>query len=419
MNKKAIFLVILVLITYITTQVAFFNYYQIYGIPFGMSDVDNYMSAIRYGLEPVSNILSYIGVKDADADLLDPINHPLIYYIGISTPWPDIVFTFLIPFVSCCMVPLAVFIFGFYMSKDMDVGVLSAIFMILGTHSFQLYAILALWAQMFHTVGMLFGIIFFIEYEKTKKRSLLFASVLILFFLVITHPKLLLILFILGVSRSIAVNDRAGFILCMCLLLSGIFYYGNQSDYPIKLGVDYVFFVLANPMLWFLAGLAMIVILFYMLFVNFKSDDTGIFNTNHLSLIFAVVFTLAISPLYALWRPVISILPFVAYFAALHIQKFFMLKRYRNAFIFIVVLILLCWFIYETKDQLAQMLWEMMPNGKLSTYDYRPMEYKPFAKMIFGASISYKVYGYTDQWGNNYEGPETMQFAGSNASFDG
>jgi hypothetical protein len=179
--------------------------------------------------------------------------------------------------------------------------------------------------------------------------------------------------------------------------LGGVMFFGTQMDYPNKVGIDFVFMVLANPILWIIALCGMIKIL-----------QKGVYDDNQVALIATLLITIAVAPLFALWRPVISILPFVAYFGAVYIIRFFPYNTYRNTLLFFVVLVLLYGFIVETKDKLAQMLWEMMPNGKLTKDEYRHMDYNPFSRMIFGGSIQFKGGGYVDQLGAGYILNETI-----------
>jgi len=91
-----------------------------------------------------------------------------------------------------------------------------------------------------------------------------------------------------------------------------------------------------------------------------------VLKSKQLSLVLVAGVIMAISPLFILWRPLISILPLVAYFAALWVTLLIESRKYSlNDYIFIIILIsavavLMVWFITtSTAGFMNAMLWEM------------------------------------------------------------
>ena len=363
--KKDILSIILVCaiigIIYLAAQVEFLQYYQVYKKPFGRVDVDNYFDTIYD--KPTKT-------EDTKA------RHIMIYAIGKIARLFDsaeIVFTFLIPFVSCIIMTLTVFIFLLYFTRDSELSLLGIIFYIFGTYSMQAFMISAYWAQLFATIGMLLFIIFYEEYMLKKARICLIICIMCAIYLVIAHIKFVGAIPLYLLARMLVKKEYKIVIGIMIALMIGwaIFPTILVSTYPVPMGVDYVFTKFLFPLFWFIVAAYMM---------------TGERLTNYDKTFF--IFTILIfivSSFSALWRPLISALPIFIYFVVKYYDGFRKERKIYYGIVIFTILLMSIYFYYTTSYALSSMIGEMIPGVFNTTY--RNMDPGPLLHM-FGGSTS-------------------------------
>jgi len=348
---------------YISVQIVFLDYFNSYGFTFGMSDVDNYMIMIRTG--------QFKWEK------------PLIYLIGISTPFPDFLMTVLVPFFGCIMLPLSVYIFGFYMSRNNFTAILTLLFFILGTYSLQSFIIWSLWGQYFSLIFFILFVVFFEEFLKRKSSDVGILASLMALISFLFHTKLSLTILVYIVARDFARNHRIRYMVWSITVALLAYNFGFELDYPSSIPILYIFTVFASSLIWVFAGSYIVEF--------WKSMDK-----THRTLVLFSIFMIAASPLFALSRLVLSTLPFVSYFAAMFVKNTKLVPNNTIRYILIsaVIILLLMHFIAITNNKMAQMLWEMLPQGKEKESDYRHIDPMPFARMMYGDNAEFRVSGY-------------------------
>lgn len=371
--------VIFLLVVYSVVQLSFFNYYSSYGLVFGMSDIDRYMYRIENkGFE---------------------LEHLMVFMVGNIPVNAGLIFTFLIPFFACCLVPMALYLFSIYFSKQRSVALLTVLFFIFGTYYLQGFLVWGLWSQHMNLFFFLLSIVFFEESERSgwKRHRLVVIVLLILSF--ISHYKLIA-LFIVYLMSKFLIERR--YVLFSLFLVLGLYSlsHGIDLDYSSKISLGFVLTMYINQLIWIFA-------LIYMLF------EYGNVSESLKRLMLMVVLIFLSSPLIALWRPIFSILPILAFFAALFVVRggfhsggIFHSKAMGLLFLIIVFILLLVYFTNTTKDILGQMLWEMLPD-KID--NPRSLDPKPFINMIYGDDVVYRVTGHISSLdGSTYEAEEII-----------
>jgi len=367
---------LLISLVYFAAQVEFLQYYQAYKEPFGRVDVDNYLGSIY---------------DRADKTQESKGKHLLIYTIGkIARMFNavELLFTFLIPFVSCVLMTGTVFLFILYFTRDSEISLLGLIFYIFGTYSMQAFMISAYWAQLFATIGMLLFIVFYEEFMLKKNRACLILCLVCAMYMAFAHLKFVGAIPLYIMARVFVKKDYTIAVGLLISLLIGwaLFPTILLSTYPIPMGLDYVFSKFLFPAFWFL-------VLAYIIFWRKELSDI-----DRTFFVFTMMVFL-ISSFSALWRPLISVLPFLIYF----VVKFF--KEMRDgavktkqrgvyyAVVTVTIAFLFIYFYYITSYALSSMLGEMIPG--VFPFTYRDMDPNPLLRMLGGSASDLSKFNYT------------------------
>lgn len=358
---------LLIGIVYLAAQAEFLQYYELYKKPFGRVDVDNYLDTI-YGKAS----------KTFDSKLA----HTLIYVIGsISKQYNavEIVFTFLIPLVSCIAMTGTVFLFILYFTRDSELSLLGLIFYIFGTFSMQAFMVSSYWAQLFATIGLLLFIIFFEEYLKNNKRLCLIICIACATYMALAHLKFVGAIPLYILSRMIVKKNFKIVAGIFIMLLIGWYMFPSilVSSYPVVVSVGYVVGKFLFPAFW-------VVVAAYVIFWRKELSDT------EWTFFVFIVLVAVLSSFSALWRPLISVLPILIYFVVKFFGEFRNEGKKQNKSIYyysMIAVTLLCLSVYfyeTTSYSLSSMVGEMVPGVFNTTY--RDMDPGPLLHMFGGTT---------------------------------
>lgn len=342
MRREIILLLFGLLLLFSFVQLHFLSYYNVVGIPFGKSDVDNYMMTVREG--------------DIRAD------HVLITaipYLFSSVLDSGLFYTVFVPFFACIILPITLFMFSYYFSKRWEIALFSVVFMLFGTFTLQVYLISALWAQMMSTVFALWSIIFIDRYANVGGGGVLKLAAFSLILTILSHPAgfgmvaiyVALILYErVCFKKTIIAVSSVGFIIGMWVLCRFTNLLGN---YIYKVNVFDVF-----------TGFAPLFVWFYAIFLMFI--DGGVIIKRLFKL---VIFIFLISSFFVLWRPMLSVLPVVSYMAGCFMFKVLVVDTFirrtlllKIILVFITIFGLVIFTSMVTNDFMLSMLWEMEVN---------------------------------------------------------
>jgi hypothetical protein len=368
MKGGAILLAVVLFGFYAFVQLHFLSFYNIFGLPFGKSDVDIYMGQI--GADYIAN----------DHVLLNLI--PLLFK-GIVDP--GLFYTVVIPLSLCVFLPLTLFVFAVYYSRDQLISFVAVFMLVFGTFSFQVYGFSALWAQLYATVFSLWSVVFFQHWTQTKKNVLLLVVGMFAVLSVLSHVAGagFLALFV-GFYFCCGVRNRVVLAVLIILAVFVLIFMGRSlgemfGDYIYEVDLSYVMNGFAMAPVWVLA------------FFGMALEHC---HNKKRSLIYAVLATLLISPAFVLWRPIISVLPVISYFAAVGFISV-LREAYRKGGAFFTVLIVVIFSIYlveysmgTTRGFIKSMLWEMEAEPGLVDRLPRALNGTVFRDIYFGGDHS-------------------------------
>jgi len=345
-------------------QMHFLSYYNVFGIPFGKVDVDAYMGAINKDEISIDHVLITL-IPSALSSIIDP----------------GLLYTVTIPFLACIILPLTLFFFAYYFSRDYTTAFFSVFIMLFGTFTLHVYLITALWAQMLATIFALWSIIFIEHYYRTNNRAVIFVAVIFSILTILSHPAGFAMVFIyIGLKIYNDISRKSLFILCIIPLVGLSVYILDTftvmfGDYIYVISLDYVFMYFVHPVFWIMAGISAIFLL----------------HTEQKQLVFMSFIVGVVSPAFVLWRPLISILPLVAYFSAIVLSKYTIVYNYPK-FKNIILPILACLFIVlcvvfvssNTTMFMNAMLWEMEAEPGILDVFPRSINSSIMRDMYFG-----------------------------------
>ena len=348
-------------LVYIVSQIFFLNYYDIYKIPFGRVDVDNYLDTIRTS--------DNSGVWHAAIII---IGQTAQRFIDMS-----LFFTVFIPFLVCIVLPFSFFILYLYLIKDAKTSFLALLFLMFATYTMQAFMISAYWAQLIATIFLVWFILFYEVYIDTKNRHFLVLGMISAILMMFSHLKFAGALVAYIFSRCVVSKKWASVVGLFLIFVVGISIYPGVllSTYPVKMGVSYVIEKFVFPPFWFVA-----VLFIAMRYSKFKDIDK--------TLAIFVVLLFLMSSVSALWRPLISGLGIIVYFVALCFKE---LEKKTGRLLYAVTvmvtfLFIFIYFYYITLYALNSMLGEMIPGVFNETY--RDMDPNPFLRMFSNGNVT-------------------------------
>jgi len=373
MKGWIILFAVIVLSLFVFVQLHFLGFHGEFGIPFGKSDVDNYLLCVNDG-----NIR------------LDHVLITLVPYLMVDFISPEMFYILTIPFIACLILPITMFMFAFYFSKRKDIALWSTFILMFGTFSLQVYIISALWAQMLATIFAMWTIIFIRHYTVTGKSSLILASLILTIITALSHPAgfcMIAIFFGMTVYSRTA-HKFAWSVVVLCgtfATMLAIQNFTNMFDeYFFKVDLAYVLDMFAPLAVW-------IILPFGMLVCYIGKDEGERF-------LIGVTLAMAIaSPLFVLWRPLISLLPLVAYFVGKFIvgflgsyDDFIWNNAIRPIFVIALMIGLGAFTSYVTNEFMGSMLWEMEAQEGISPELPRSLNSTIFRDMYFeGQHVCY------------------------------
>jgi len=346
-------LAVLMLVLYMGVQITFLDFYNHYGLPFGRVDVDNYMTATSRGVgfpdHMMITSLSIIASKFMDMSLF---------------------LTFFIPLALTILLPLSVFVLALFMSKDWTVAFYSTMAYVFGTISLQAFGISAMWSQMLATIFIIWAYIFYETYIEKKDRGLLTTVYVMVVLTAIAHIKSTAALAIYGALRHILMGRRQLATILIATAIAAYAFLTNTmfDSYPYTVNISDVLTSFMHPLLWILA-------------IFFILRNMGTKDMRLMALMLFCTFTFVISYFSVLWRPLLSVLPFLVVFAVM--EFFTYLKQARPSvgitlgIIFMIALIVFGSNL--TKSSIYTMYEEMVP-GKFN--ETRPMDPTYFKNMF-------------------------------------
>ena len=345
-------------------------YYSEYSLPFGRLDVDNYIGTTYEWIT---------GEKYTYSHILFMISGELAYKFGIK---PELLFSVVMP-LAISLVPVSVFIFYLYLLKRIKTTFVSCFFMMFGTFSMFSFWIMSLWAQAISTAFLMIGIIFYyIAETKDKRYYLVFAAMVVLAMLSHHVSPLMLMLFLL--VKFIDERKKLSIALVVLLIIIGMIatvfvVKKNLFDptYPYSVGVGYIFENAAFPLLWVLSLWGM--------FVSRKNSRLRVLS-------WFTVLGVLLSSQFVLWRPISTMLCFVAVFAGIgFVEIIDRMSRFSAAFISVLMFVILLNYAFvQYNGFMNMMLWEMVDN---SPDVPRGMDPEPFRVMFFsGTEITTRGY---------------------------
>lgn len=304
-------LIFLVMVLYVGVQLNFITYYGKFGIPFGKYDVENYLLSIKD--------TSYIGPNDM---FIIHVSRDLSRFVK-----PEILLTWMIPAFLCIFLPVTVFMLAFWMSKDGTVALVSTVVYVFGTMSMQAFGISAMWSQMISTIFFVWSIIFAEEYYRTKSVLLRNIAMIMAAVSIFSHLRAAGVYIIYAAIRTnlIKGNFSRG-IQIFAVIAAAIAYSSTLPANQYDVGLWYVFTNFMFPLLWILAMFGMIKAAF--------SKNTSLAAIS--SMVFVVMI---ISSFSVLWRPLLSVLPFLAVFATM--EMFAVFDKYHPVVSMIIIVLLL------------------------------------------------------------------------------
>jgi hypothetical protein len=358
-SKQIVLACLLVGVLYLVTQIVFLNFYSAYKLPLGRVDVDNY----------------FIILDKPDKE--NAITHAGVYFLilGVSKfADPHLVFTFVIPFMSCVILNIVFFGFMLYFTKNPNTALLGLVFFILGTYSMQAFMISAYWAQLFATIFILLFIIFFEHYKYYNDKTAKILALVCFIGAAAFHMKVagcvVLYIMIRGFldGKYLQTATWAG------IMLLGIMVYPDVlvSNYVIEMSVWYVFARYMFPLFWIIVALHCI-------------KRWHIFNSAEKTWAVFFVMVFLISSQSALWRPLLSVLPLGIYFVTRSFERAFNLNsKYMSVAMVIFILCLMGVYSFMiTSYSISSMIGEMVPGVFNTTY--RHMDPEPLLKMFSGS----------------------------------
>lgn len=346
------------------------EYYKMYSLPFGRVDVDNYISGTYKWIK---------GDGYSYSHMLFMIPGAIAYSFGIT---PELLFSVVMPF-AISMIPLAAFIFYFYMMKRAKVAFISSVFMVFGTFAMMSFWIMSLWGQAIATAFLMCAILFYDLAEKgNKKCYVVFGAMVLMAFLAHYISPLMIILLALlkfiDEKKTVYAAIMATIIICGLFVM--VFILENDrfgSSYPFSVGPEYIFSNAAFPLLWFLSLWGM--------FVSRKDSRLRVLS-------WFTVLGVLLSSQFVLWRPISTMLCFAAMFAGIGFAEIIeRMNRFSAAFISILMLVaLLNYAFVQYNGFMNMMLWEMVDNSPDAP---RGMDPGPFRMMFFsGTEITTRGY---------------------------
>lgn len=366
-------LLFLMVFMYIAVQLNFISFYREMGVPFGRSDVDEYMKDIAKPDISVGDHVFIVLLSKASSSFMSP-GEFLTYYI---------------PIMLCLVMPLTVFVLAFMLSEDGTVAFYSTVVSVFGTIMFLAFGVSSLWAQMESTIFIMWFIILYEIYQKAKSNDVLVLMAIFAILSVVSHYKaavfiplyLLIRYFVDGGAVLVTVAS-------VVLMLAFVLVHGTVFDpYPYDIDVSYVFFNFMFPLLWVFAFCYMI--------------DQFVFSKKKMqtAMILSVV-VLVVSSVSVQWRPLLTVLPFFALFATMGLFR--MIEK-MNPWIAVFLgavsaLVLFMFFFYMFQNSMYAMYQEIVPGIYNDTRT--SIDLGKFVSMYFPGS-EIRVTGYVTQFSNN------------------
>jgi hypothetical protein len=366
-------LLFLMAFMYIAVQLNFIYFYREMGVPFGRSDVDEYMKDIA---KPDISIGDHVFI--------------ILLSKSVSTFMsPGEFITYYIPIMLCLVMPLTVFILAFILSEDGTRAFYSTMVSMFGTIMFLAFGISSLWAQMESTIFIIWFIILYEIYQKVKSNDVLVLMAVFAILSIVSHCKAAVFIPLYLLIRYF-VDGRAVLVTVAStiLMLAFVLVHGTVFDpYPYDIDASYVFFNFMFPLLWVLA--------FYYMLDQFIFSKKKIQTVMILSVVVLVVSSMSVQ-----WRPLLTVLPLFALFATMGLFK--MLEK-MNPWIAIILgtalaFVLFVFFFHMFQNSMYAMYQEIVPgiyNDTRTTIDLAK-----FSNMYFPSS-RIQVTGYVTNFGNS------------------
>ena len=341
---------------FIAVEVVFISYYNIYKIPFGRVDVDNYFRIIN----------------DFDANQF--FTHMGVYLIilGLNKfTAPAYVFTFLIP-ATAVLFFFSFFVFMMVFTKDPKFSLVGVVFLMLGTYAAQAFLISAFWAQLYATIFFMWFVIFLEYYFLTKNFKAKILALSCFALIALFHLKIAGMILIYLAIRSFIDKKYINAVIWTVICAVGFLFNSDVlvSTYVVDVSVVYILVEFLFPAFW----------AFMLLYMWFNRKNLQKYEITWF-IFFIAMFV--VSSKSALWRPLLTVFPLAVYF----VVRLYMLidGKFKNRIacnvLIIFSILLMLFYTYDvTLFSLNSMLGEMIPG--VFPYTYRDMDPNPFLHMF-------------------------------------
>lgn len=325
MKTEYVFLLVC-LVGYLLTQIMYLQYQGVYGIPFGMHDIDDYLFWLGFERE-FSTVFKFpdtvFGVDIFHIFYLENIRF-LGWVFNISYIQ---VFTFFNPFVLWFLLPCSILFFSSSLLDGKEAFVLS-FFYLFGSNILFLGGFCGLYS---FVLGIIFfnfsigflnyilkGVNLYVFFFVSAFLCVLYYPIFLGAFLVVVYGWLIRG----GYYRVVGVLSFSGLVLFVFLFLNGFaMFRGSVAQ--------------ADPSFqWFVFHFINPVLLFFCLFGFFSVKEMFI---RRYYFWFLLVFVL-VSPFMQLFRTLIIIYPFICYFGVLGLRRYVL---------WLLWLLLGVWFVWE------------------------------------------------------------------------
>lgn len=355
----------------------FMVFYKLYELPFGRNDVDNYIGTTYKWIT---------GEKYNISHMLFMVAGAAAYNFGVR---PELLFSILMP-VALGLIPVAAFMFYVYMTKSAKIAFVSFVFMVFGTFSMFSFWIMSLWGQAISTALLMLALVFYDLAVVSDKRYYIAFGVAVIFAMLAHYiSPFMIILFLLlkFIDEKKTIDALSIGVVLFIGLIVMVFFMENDrfsSSYPVVLGPVYIFDNAAMILVWFLSIYGMI--------ASRKDAKLRVLSW------FTIIGIIASSQ-FVLWRPIVTILCFVAMFAGIGLIKILgRLSKVYVILVYIMVAVLLLNYSYaQYAGFMNMMLWEMIDN---SPDPPRSIDPQPFRGLFFSGN-EIQVMGYITQFSNS------------------
>ena len=185
----------IIFMLWIITTGYFYAYYLDYGIPFGKSDVDNYLCFLGIPYKTYEKGCGHEVLSFSD----DFIHYPFVGVVRFFGVNPVLTLSLLIPFVLCLVIPLLYLLIGVSYYNDVDDGVGYALLMIFGCFNYFIFGWWSVWSQMFSFVFYLLALNE-ILWGVGKDKRILYVCILLS---VVFHPYIMVVWLLFGLAYVI------------------------------------------------------------------------------------------------------------------------------------------------------------------------------------------------------------------------